>query len=165
VRFATLVHDLGKGTTAADILPRHIGHEHRGLALVNRLCDRLRVPNDHRELAQLCCQYHGRVHRILEARDSTVLKLLTVTDALRRPQRFAELLLCCEADSRGRSGFEQQPYPQADFLQAALATAQSVDYQALIAAGLQGKKLGAKIQRLRTEAIGKLPRPTPQADA
>jgi tRNA nucleotidyltransferase (CCA-adding enzyme) len=160
VRFATLVHDLGKGTTPAAILPRHIGHEQRGLELVTTLCKRLRVPNDHRELAQLCCQYHGRVCQILEARDATVLKLLQATDALRRPQRFAELLLCCEADSRGRSGFQQRPVPQTAFLRAALRAALSVDHTPLMAAGLRGKKLGDRIQALRIEAIRSAPRPT-----
>lgn len=161
VRFATLLHDLGKGTTPEEILPRHSGHEQRGLALVTTLCRRLRVPNDHRELAQLCCQYHGRVHCILEARDSTVMKLLQATDALRRPQRFAELLLCCEADSKGRAGFDQRPYPQANFLQAALAAANSVDYSALVASGLKGKQLGEKIQAARVAAIATVPRPAP----
>ena len=160
VRFATLVHDLGKGTTPSDILPRHIAHEQRGLELVTTLCKRLRVPTDHRELAQLCCQYHGRVHQILEARNTTVLKLLQATDALRRPQRFAELLLCCEADSRGRSGFEQCSVPQITFLQAALQAALSVDHAPLMAAGLRGKKLGERIQAQRVEAIRSIPRPT-----
>jgi tRNA nucleotidyltransferase (CCA-adding enzyme) len=159
VRFATLVHDLGKGTTPAAILPRHIGHEQRGLDLVTALCKRLRVPNDHRELAQLCCQYHGRVCQILEAREATVLKLLQATDALRRPQRFAELLLCCEADSRGRSGFEQCPVPQTAFLRVALRAALSVDHTTLMATGLRGKKLGDRIQALRVEAIRSVPRP------
>jgi tRNA nucleotidyltransferase (CCA-adding enzyme) len=159
VRFAALMHDLGKGTTPADALPRHIAHEHRGIALIEALCARLRVPNDHRDLALQCCQYHGRVHRILEARNATVMQLLTLTDALRRPERFAELMLCCEADSRGRLGFEQRAYPQAEFLHAALQAANSIDYQALIAEGLQGKALGEQIQKRRIEAIGQLPRP------
>jgi tRNA nucleotidyltransferase (CCA-adding enzyme) len=159
VRFAALVHDLGKGVTPAAQLPQHIAHEHRGISIIKGLCQRLRVPNDHRDLGLLCCRHHGQVHRILEARDSTVLKLLGATDAIRRPGRFAELLQCCEADSRGRSGFEQRPYPQAGFLLAALAAASAVDHRALMAQGLSGKQLGERIASKRIEAIHQLPRP------
>lgn len=159
VRFAALVHDLGKGITPIEQLPQHIAHEHRGIGIIKDLCQRLRVPNDHRDLGLLCCHHHGQVHRILEARDSTVLKLLTATDAIRRPERFAELLQCCEADSRGRSGFEERPYPQAGFLLAALAAANSVDHRALISQGLNGKQLGERIANKRIEAIHQLPRP------
>jgi tRNA nucleotidyltransferase (CCA-adding enzyme) len=159
VRFAALVHDLGKGTTPADTLPRHIAHEHRGIDIIRDLCERLRVPNDHRDLALICCRYHGLAHRILEVRDSTVLKLLTATDALRRPERFTEFLQCCEADSRGRLGFEERPYPQADFLLAALEAAAAVDHRELIRAGYSGKHLGEQIARERIQAIRLLPRP------
>lgn len=159
VRFAALVHDLGKGVTPAAQLPQHIAHEHRGISIIKGLCQRLRVPNDHRDLGLLCCRHHGQVHRILEARDSTVMKLLGATDAIRRPQRFAELLQCCEADSRGRSGFEERPYPQAGFLLAALAAASAVDHRALMAQGLSGKQLGERIANKRIEAIHQLPRP------
>ncbi len=161
VRFAALVHDLGKGTTPQAELPQHIAHEHRGIAIIEGLCQRLRVPNDHRDLALLCCRYHGLAHRILEVRDSTVLKLLTATDALRRPARFTEFLQCCEADSRGRLGFEERPYPQAGFLLAALAAATGVDHQALVARGYSGKRLGERIAKKRIEAIHQVPRPSP----
>ena len=159
VRFAALVHDLGKGVAPAAQLPQHIAHEHRGIDIINTLCERLRVPNDHRDLSLLCCRHHGQIHRILEARDSTVMKLLGATDAIRRPGRFVELLQCCEADSRGRSGFEQRPYPQAGFLLAALAAASAVDHRALMAQGLSGKQLGERIASKRIEAIHQLPRP------
>jgi tRNA nucleotidyltransferase (CCA-adding enzyme) len=159
VRFAALVHDLGKGSTPQAELPQHIAHEHRGIDIVNTVCQRLRVPNDHRDLALLCCRYHGLAHRIFEVRDSTVLKLLTATDALRRRERFIEFLQCCEADSRGRLGFEERPYPQAGFLLAALNAVERVDHRQLVAAGYSGKRLGEQIAAKRIEAIHRVPRP------
>lgn len=165
VRFAALLHDLGKGTTPAEDLPRHIAHEHRGLELIEELCRRLRVPNDHRDLALLVCKHHGQVHRILECKDRTVAKLLQSADALRRPARFEELLLCCEADSRGRSGFEDRPYPQAQFLRDAQQAAQEVDIKSLLSEELSGKQLAEKILAARATAIGRLPRPDPTSQS
>ena len=114
IRFAALLHDLGKATTPKAELPRHIGHEARTLPLVRELCQRLRVPNDYRDLALLTAEYHSHCHKADQLRSATLLKTLQGLDAFRRPERFEEFLLACTADSRGRLGFEQRPYPQAD---------------------------------------------------
>jgi len=127
VRFAALMHDLGKGTTPIDILPRHIGHEERSVNLVKSLCQRLRVPNDSRDLAVIVARLHGKMHRAMEMRPDTLLNLLHDTDALRQPERFEQFLLACECDSRGRTGFENKPYPQADQMRLVLQAATSVD--------------------------------------
>ena len=113
VRFAVLLHDLGKGTTPQAEWPRHLRHEQRGVQLVEQVCQRLRAPRRHSELARAVCLYHTLCHRALELRGKTLLKLLTATDALRRPDRFEAFLLACEADARGRLGLEQRDYPQA----------------------------------------------------
>ena len=127
VRYAALLHDLGKGTTPPEAWPRHIAHEQRSVALVKAVSERLRAPNDCRELAVIVAAYHGKVHRALEMRPETVLQLLHDCDALRQPERFARFLQACEADSRGRTGYEQAPFPQADRLSAALTLALAVD--------------------------------------
>ncbi|MCR9107155.1 MAG: multifunctional CCA addition/repair protein [Gammaproteobacteria bacterium] len=142
VRFAVMLHDLGKGTTPADTLPQHIAHEERGVALVQTVCERLRAPTDYRELAVLACRYHTHCHRAQELRGKTLLKLLNACDALRRPHRFEAFLLACEADARGRLGLEDRAYPQADYLRGALAVANAVDSQSFIAQGLSGKAIG-----------------------
>src|SRR5690242_12111002 len=120
VRFAVLTHDLGKARTPRERWPSHHGHEDLGVPLIEALCDRLKVPNGHRELAVLAARYHTHVHRALELKPATVLTLLENCDALRRPERFAELLLACEADARGRTGRESEPYPQVAYLKQAL---------------------------------------------
>lgn len=153
VRFAALTHDLGKGETPADVLPRHIGHEQRSVRLVRELCDRLRIPNDYRELAVHVAHYHGMAHRVFELRPSTLLEMLEKTDAFRRPERFAQLIAACEADARGRLGFSEAPYPQGEYLQQALLRAQHVDVTALRERGLDGAALGAAI---RTERMQRL---------
>ncbi|MCB2017098.1 MAG: HD domain-containing protein, partial [Hydrogenophaga sp.] len=127
VRFACLCHDLGKGTTPADVLPRHIGHEERSARLLRDVCDRWRVPRECRELADVVAREHGHVHRSGEFGSTAVLRLLERCDAIRRPDRFDEVLLACESDARGRLGFEEASYPQRDRLRLALAAAQSVD--------------------------------------
>ena len=116
VRFAALTHDLGKGTTPPSEWPRHIAHEQRGVALVEALCDRLKIPNAYRELAVLVSRYHLDAHRVTELRDNTLLELLERLDAFRRPARFEQWVLACEADARGRKGLENREYPQADLL-------------------------------------------------
>jgi tRNA nucleotidyltransferase (CCA-adding enzyme) len=117
VRFAALVHDLGKGVTPPAQWPSHIGHDHAGVAIIARLCDRLKIPNEHRELGMMASREHQRVHRALELRDNTVLELLTATDAFRRPDRFEKLLLACEADARGRGPeLRARPYVQGQLL-------------------------------------------------
>jgi tRNA nucleotidyltransferase (CCA-adding enzyme) len=127
VRFAALTHDLGKATTPNDILPRHIGHETRSVDLSKALCERLRVPNECRELALVVAREHGNIHRVMEMGAAALVRLLERTDALRKPVRFAEALQACEADARGRLGFEKRPYPQAERLRVALAAARAVD--------------------------------------
>ena len=153
VRFAALVHDLGKGTTPAHILPGHRGHEERSVELVNGLCDRLRVPNDFRNLALLVARYHGRSHRVAELRTATVLETLEAADAFRRPERFEQFIVACEADARGRGGLEDQPYPQADRLRAARAAAAAVDPSDLVAEGLKGPEIGRALHGRRLEAV------------
>ncbi len=153
VRFAALVHDLGKGTTPKDILPRHHGHEERGVNLVNALCRRLRVPNDSRDLAIITARFHGKVHRAMEMRPDTLLHLLMDTDALRQPQRFEDFLLACECDVRGRTGFETKPYPQADHLRKILRAAQGVDAGAIAAQHSTPDAIREAIYRARLAAV------------
>ena len=153
VRWAALVHDLGKGLTPREDWPRHIAHEQRGLALVEVLSQRLKVPNDCRELALLTAELHTQVHRAQELRATTILKLLNRCDPWRRPERFEHLLLACEADARGRTGLEDRAYPQADLLRQALVAAQGVQARDLMAEGITGKALGEAIQRTRLQRI------------
>jgi len=153
VRFAVLVHDLGKGTTPKDELPRHIAHEQRGVKLVDALCKRLKAPVRYRDLARAVCKYHTLSHRAQELRGATLLKLLGNTDALRRPDRFEAFLLACEADARGRLGLEERDYPQADYLRRALAVAQGVGAADFADAGLQGRELGQAIAAERTRRL------------
>ncbi len=159
VRFAALVHDLGKGVTPRDEWPRHVGHERRGVALVQALCERIRTPASYRDLGMLAARYHLLCHRAAELRPSTVLRLLEATDALRRPQRFAWLLLACEADARGRLGREAEPYPQAELLRSARDATLSVDPQALAGQGLRGAAMGEALRRLRVQALATVFRP------
>lgn len=163
VRFAALTHDLGKGATPGEQLPRHPGHESRSVALVESLCDRLRVPNDCRELALLTARYHGEVHRAAELRPATVLALLSAADALRRPERFEELLFACECDFRGRPGYESRPYPQAEILREAALAARAVDAGAIARQETDPGKLPQKIEAARlaavTQALSRIRRP------
>ncbi|MBK8959853.1 MAG: multifunctional CCA addition/repair protein [Proteobacteria bacterium] len=153
VRFAVLTHDLGKGTTPAEILPSHHGHEERSAELTEALCTRLRVPREHRELAVLVARLHTRVHRAQELRASTTVRLLAEADALRRPARFEQLLEACLIDATGRLGLEQQPYPQAARLRAALEVVMTVSPQPLLAKGLKGPALAAALEQARIEAL------------
>lgn len=143
VRFAALLHDLGKGITPTGELPRHIAHEHRGIRLVKAVCQRIKAPNQYRDLALKVCEFHLHSHRAMELRGKTLLKLLRATDALRRPERFEAFVLACEADARGRKGSEESPYPQADYLRAARETALEVN--ADMFSDLQGKAIGEAI--------------------
>lgn len=127
VRFAALMHDLGKGNTPKDILPRHIGHEARSVELLRALCDRLRVPGECRDLGLLVARYHGDVHRARELRPDTIVRLFQSCDAWRKPQRFLQILEACAADAHGRTGHEQDDYPQAAYLQRMLQAAQAVN--------------------------------------
>jgi tRNA nucleotidyltransferase (CCA-adding enzyme) len=156
VRFALLVHDLGKGSTPASEWPRHIAHEQRGLKLVKGVCKRLKAPGQHRDLALKVCEYHTHCHRALELRGKTLLKLLNATDALRRPDRFEAFLLACEADARGREGLEQREYPQADYLRRALCIAQDVTAAHFDGQGIEGKALGEAITAERVRQLDAL---------
>jgi tRNA nucleotidyltransferase (CCA-adding enzyme) len=153
VGFAVLVHDLGKGTTPVEEWPRHIGHEARGARLVRELCQRLRVPKDYRELGVLAAEYHTLCHRALELRPRTLLKLLQTLDAFRKPLRFEQFLLACEADARGRQGLEERPYPQAERLRTAYQAAAAVEVRLLLEQGLSGTVLGEAVRRMRLRAV------------
>ncbi len=133
VRFATLVHDLGKAVTPQGNWPHHYGHEKLGLTPLKRLCDRLRVPNKYAAIARLASEYHTHCHRIAELRPDTTLRLLEALDAFRRPEQMQQFLLVCEADARGRPGFEDMAYPQAERLRQALQAALSIDIKTLLA--------------------------------
>jgi len=152
VRFAALVHDLGKGTTRKHSLPSHPGHERRGIKLIRRLAERLPVPNACRDLGILVSEYHTHCHRAFELRAATILRMLEAADAFRRPRRFEQFLLACEADARGRRGLEDRNYSQADLLRGAFAAAGSVD-AAAIAAQHEGKAIGEAIRRERLNAV------------
>ncbi|HEX6397792.1 MAG TPA: multifunctional CCA addition/repair protein [Steroidobacteraceae bacterium] len=152
-RFAVLMHDLGKGATPPDILPSHHGHEGAGVTLIEQLCARLRVPNHLRELAVITSRYHTHVHRALELRAATVLKTLESCDALRRPERFADFLLACEADARGRRGFEARDYPQRLFFAQARECVAAVALTPEERAGMTGIQIGEELRRRRTAAI------------
>ncbi len=158
VRFAALLHDLGKGLTSPSLWPKHPGHEAASLPLVKQLCRRLRVPKAYEALALLAARWHGQCHNILALPSEHVLELLEAVDAFRRPERFVDFLLVCEADSRGRTGFEQQSYPQRAFLQQALATACAIKGASLKAQDLQGLELASALREKRVKAIATLPR-------
>ena len=156
VRFATLLHDLGKGSTPKTEWPRHIAHEERSIPLVKRLCDRIAAPKEYKELAVIVAQWHTHCHRALELKPATLLKTLKMTDAFRRPERFAQYLLCCEADARGRTGFEDREYPQAILFRNALDVSQNINSQEILAQGFKGPAFGEAIDRLRLEKISQL---------
>ena len=152
-RFAALVHDLGKGETPAAEWPRHLGHEQRGADLIRTLCQRLRIPNMYRELGVLTARYHTYCHRALELRPKTLLKILQGMDALRKPQRFEQFLLACEADSRGRLGLEDRDYSQADFMRRIFRAAADIRARPLMDRGLTGLALAEALQQERLAAI------------
>jgi tRNA nucleotidyltransferase (CCA-adding enzyme) len=153
VRFAALVHDLGKGTTPRSEWPSHRGHEERSAALIEALAARLRIPGDYRELALIVARYHGIVHRAFELRPKTILEFMERADAFRRPERFAEALLACEADSRGRTGLENEPYPQRAYLLAARDAAAAVKPAPADIATSSGAKIADGLHRSRVRAI------------
>ena len=157
VRFACLGHDLGKGTTPQAEWPRHIGHEERSARLLKALCLRLRVPNDCSELAEVVAREHGNIHRSGEFGAAALVRLLERCDAFRKPERFADILLACECDARGRLGLNEQPYPQRQRLLGALTAAQSVNTAEVAAAaeaqGLSGAAIGQAVHTARTLAL------------
>ena len=153
VRFAVLMHDLGKALTPRSEWPKHIAHEARGVPAIESLCQRLRVPQEHRDLAVLASRFHTHVHRGLELRATTLLEVLESADAFRRPGRFAELLEVCECDARGRLGFADQPYPQRARFEQALEAASAATLQPDEREGLVGAAIGERLRRKRLAAI------------
>jgi tRNA nucleotidyltransferase (CCA-adding enzyme) len=153
VRFAALMHDLGKGRTPRSQWPRHIGHEESGARLAAEVAARLRVPADYRDLAVLAARWHVLAHRALELRPRTILELLESCDAFRRPERFQELLIAFEADHRGRGGYRDRPYPQGERLREAQAKAASVSLTDADRAGRSGEEIGAELRRRRLAAL------------
>ena len=156
IRFAALVHDLGKGTTPEDEWPRHIAHESRGVKLVEQLCKRLKVPSSYRDLALLVAEHHGLYHRAEELKPATKLKLFHKLDLFRREERLEQFLIACEADSRGRTGFEDGDYVQVQILKNAFAAAKSVTNQDVIVDGFKGKEIREELDRRRVKAIANL---------
>jgi tRNA nucleotidyltransferase (CCA-adding enzyme) len=158
VRVACLMHDLGKGTTPADVLPRHLGHEGRSVKLLQKVCERLRVPTDCKELAEVVAREHGNIHRSADLNAEAVMRLLERCDAIRQAGRFERVLQACECDARGRLGFEAAAYPQAERLLKAQKAALSVETapiaQAAAAQGLKGAQIGAHITTARVQAVG-----------
>ncbi|MGE3919538.1 MAG: multifunctional CCA addition/repair protein [Gammaproteobacteria bacterium] len=152
-RFAALLHDLGKGITPMELWPRHKGHEEKSVPLVNDLCKRVKAGKDYRELAVLVARFHGIVHRAAELRPATVLRVIERADAIRRPLRFLQFLLACEADAKGRPGHEAEPYPQKDLFLKAFDAVKSVSVKALVEAGLSKEVLVREIRRERIKAI------------
>jgi len=155
-RFAALVHDLGKGLTPPDELPRHIGHEKTGLAPIRDVCERLRVSVECRDMALLVGEFHLMAHRALELKPATVVRLLERLDAFRRPERLEPFLLACEADRRGRTGREQAPYPQADFLRRCHAEALDVNARAFVERGLKGPAIAEAVHAERVKRVAEL---------
>ncbi|WP_339489441.1 multifunctional CCA addition/repair protein [Pseudomonas sp. EL_65y_Pfl2_R95] len=153
VRWASLLHDVGKGLTPSDQWPRHIAHEQRGVKLIKAINTRCKAPKDCQELALLVGEFHTHGHRALELKPSTLLELLQRFDVYRRPQRFEEFITACEMDARGRDGFEQRDYPQASYLREVMQVACAVAVQPLLAQGFKGPELGEALQRERLQAI------------
>lgn len=153
VRWASLLHDVGKGLTPEDEWPRHIAHEHKGLPLIQAINERCKAPRDCAELALLVGEYHTHGHRALELRPSTLLELLQRFDVFRRPQRFAEFVAACEMDARGRLGLEQRDYPQAVYLLGAAEAARQVPVKPLLEKGFKGAELGEELNRERLQAL------------
>jgi tRNA nucleotidyltransferase (CCA-adding enzyme) len=152
-RFAALMHDLGKGRTPADILPRHHGHEAKSVTLLEAICERLKVPVDCRDVGRLAARFHGDMHRVAELRPETRLTVLERCDALRRPERFELILLACEADYRGRLGWEERDYEQAATWRAALAAVRAVDAGAIAAATAEPQAIAGAISAARVAAL------------
>jgi tRNA nucleotidyltransferase (CCA-adding enzyme) len=153
VRFAALMHDLGKGTTPVDILPRHIGHEARSVQLVKDVCKRLRVPNDCKALAQIVAKFHGKLHQVSHMRPSTVVEFLTELDAFRQPERFKDFLKACECDSRGRTGLENCELPETEFILTALQAASSIEAGAIAKQHTEPEKIKKAVFEARLQAV------------
>ncbi|HEY7774689.1 MAG TPA: multifunctional CCA addition/repair protein [Marinagarivorans sp.] len=153
IRFATLVHDLGKGRTPETLLPRHHGHEQSGLAAVKSLCRRLGVPNDCKRLALAVCEFHTHCHRAFELNPKTLNKLFNHFGAYKKPRLLEDFLQCCEADAKGRTGFETRDYPQANYLREALASCADISAAEFMAKGLQGPAIGEAMNNARVKRL------------
>ncbi|QDZ91893.1 multifunctional CCA addition/repair protein [Shewanella decolorationis] len=156
VRFAALVHDLGKALSPKEHWPKHHGHGQKGLPVIKSLCERLRIPNEYRDLALLVSDQHQNVHQAFELRAETIIKLFDKADFWRKPERLEQLLLACIADMRGRTGFEHHAYPQGDYLSACFLAANTVDVKAIIAAGFQGAQIKQALNSKRIEVVEQL---------
>ena len=156
VRFSVLVHDLGKGITPQHILPSHAGHEARGVALVDGLCDRLKVPNNIRQLALAVTEYHLLCHKALQLEPEAIVNLLKGIGAIKSSAKLEGFILCCMADARGRTGFEQRDYPPADYLRAALSTVMDVNIADLVKSGIEGAEIGRQLNLRRIASIAEL---------
>ncbi len=156
VRFAALVHDLGKGTTPKKEWPRHIAHEARGADIVKKVCQRLRIPNEYRDLAERMARFHLHYHRALELKPATIVKTLEQLDAYRKPERFEKFLLASEADARGRTGYENKDYPQGNYLRQALTVTKDIDIDELRSLGYENMALANKIREVRIKAVATL---------
>jgi tRNA nucleotidyltransferase (CCA-adding enzyme) len=153
IRFTVLVHDLGKAITPKEILPRHTGHEARGLPLVKQVCDRLKVPNQHRQLAMVVTEYHLMCHKSLEFKPENLLKLLTVIGALKSAEKLDDFLLCCMADAKGRKGLEKQEYAPNRYLREAREATIAVKVTDLVANGIKGADIGTELKQRQIDAL------------
>ncbi|WP_196139520.1 multifunctional CCA addition/repair protein [Aliikangiella sp. G2MR2-5] len=155
-RYAALCHDLGKGATPRENHPSHPGHEKLGVPLVEKLSRRLKTPTEFERLAKIASEYHLHLHRLEELKSKTIVKVLEKTNAFKQPQRFEQFLQVCEADFKGRTGFEKRDYPQAALMRKALERCNQIKAAEVIAQGYQGKKIGEEIHRERVSAVKKL---------
>lgn len=153
VRFAAICHDLGKALTPQNILPHHYGHEQAGIKPTRTLCKRLKVPSYFQELAELTCEFHTHIHKAFELRAETVITLFNRFDVWRKPQRFQEFLQVCLADTRGRTGFENKDYPQIDYINQLLHSANEVDVQQVIADGFEKQEIRNELMKRRILAV------------
>ena len=156
IRFAVLVHDLGKGITPDHVLPSHRGHEARGVPLVNDVCDRFKVPNDVRQLALVVTEYHLMCHKAQELKPETIVNLLKGVGALKSRDRLEDFILCCEADARGRTGFEDRAYPSSDYLRAAVDGISNISVADLVEAGVDGAEIGRQLHLRRTARMSEI---------
>ncbi|WP_459175865.1 multifunctional CCA addition/repair protein [Ewingella americana] len=153
IRFSALCHDLGKGLTKPEYWPHHHGHGPAGVKLVENMCQRLKVPTHIRELAKLVAEFHDLIHTVNKLRPETILKLFDTIDVWRKPQRLEQMILTSEADARGRTGFEHNPYPQGDYLREAYAVAQTISIKEVVESGLQGTAIRDELKKRRIQAI------------
>jgi tRNA nucleotidyltransferase (CCA-adding enzyme) len=153
VRFAALVHDIGKATTDRNLLPAHHGHEKRSMNLLKKMARRLPIPNAFRDLGLLVAEYHGHCHRVFELKPVTILRILQKSDAFRRPQRFEKFIVACESDARGRKGLEDQEYPQANYLRNALQVVAGISARDFSRDALSGIEIGEAIDKARLAAL------------